>query len=412
MIVDIEVSESVVLDEIKFIFTQIRFKVKIDGFRQSSAPMDIIEKKFFCEVRNRAVEKIIKKTVLNVLKKENFTPIGLPVIEDFCYKFGQPLRYRFVAECHSIINVKDYKGIPVIKEVFRVTDESLNENLDALRNRNAKLIPSKLGKVTEKSVVYVDYIAFDSDGKIITDVVAKNHVIDLGLENTVRSFKNSLIASRIGDEKDVKVEYSADYPNKIFAGKKIIFKIKIVGIKEKKILELNDNFAKNIGYENLGDLKLKLRKTMEDEQKLRQNMNIEKQIVDYLLEKNVFEVPQSLVMSQKEILIKRVKKYMSMHGVPKEYIKKQIELGQRNFKKEAEKNVRLFYILNAIQTSEKLIVTECDVDTAKYRMNNTSISNKNITVDEYFKGEKIFDFLLNNANIRLEEKAMSSKKLD
>jgi trigger factor len=409
--VDVEVLGAIVLDEVKFAFSQIRSKVKVNGFRRSMAPASIVEKKFFYEAKNKAVESVINKTVFDALEKEKIVPIGFPLIEDFNYEFGQILKYRFTAEYHPVVKVRNYKGIPIIKKIFRITDENLNDALGILRNRSAKLIPSKLGEATEKSFVYVDYTAFDSTGEIIPEFTAKNHIIDLGFDGTAVGFRDALKASKIGDRKDVEVEYPVDYPNRIFAGKKITFKMKVVEIKEKELLELNDDFAKNMRAESLEDLKLKLKKTMDGEEKLRQNADVEKQIVDYLLEKNIFEVPRSLVKSQIETLTKRMEKYMKMHGVSRKHIEKQVELGQENLKKEAERDIRLFYILNAIQASESLAVVDCGIDTEKNKM-KPLISNENITVDKYFSGKKIIEFLLDNACIKVEEKNMPLKKFD
>jgi trigger factor len=407
--VDVEVLGTIVLDEVRFAFSRIRSKVKVDGFRRSKAPASIVEKKFFYEAENKAVRSVINKTVFDALEKEKVVPIDFPLIEDFNYEFGQILKYRFTAECHPVVKVRNYKGIPIIKRVFRVTDENLNDALGTLRNRSAKLIPSKLGKATEKSFIYVDCAAFDSAGKIIPEFTAKKHVIDLGFDDTAMCFRDALKASKIGDRKDVEVEYPVDYPNRIFCGKKITFKMKVVEIKEKKFLELNDDFAKNMGAESLEDLKLKLKKTMEDEEKLRQNVDVEKQVVDYLLEKNIFEVPGSLVKNQIETLTKRMEKYMKMHGVSKEYIEKQVELVQESLKREAERDVRLFYILNAIQASESLAVVDYGTDPKKNTM-KTLISNDGITVDKYFSGKRIIEFLLDNASIKVEEKNMPLKK--
>ena len=177
-------------------------------------------------------------------------------------------------------------------------------------------------------------------------------MLDLGSENTVKGFQKALKGAKVGEEKNAVVEYPADYPNKTLAGKKITFKTKVIEIKEKELPELNDDFAKDMGTENLEDLKSKVKEAIEAEEKRRQDSDIEKQIVEYLIEKNKFEVPQSLVEHQRENLINRMREYMQNQGAPKEFIDKQAEQGQEKFKEEAEKNVRLSYILNSIYTRE------------------------------------------------------------
>lgn len=416
---DIEISPENANKEIEKAYTEIQSQVRLDGFRQGKAPINLIKEKFADEAKNKAIENIIRGTVLDALEKEKFLPLDFPVVEEFDYEVGQILKYRFTAECHPKVEIKDYKEIPVKKEIFKITDASLSESLDALRERNARLIPSVSGEVKTESFVFVDYEAFDEEGKALPSITAKNHMLDLGSENTVKGFQEALKGAKTGEERDAKVEYPADYPNKDLAGKKITFKTKVNEIKEKELPELNDDFAKDMGLENLEELKTKVKEAIEAEEKRRQEMDTEKQIVEYLIEKNKFDVPVSLVNYQKEKLIERMSNYFQQQGAPKEYIEKQIEQGQEKFKEEAEKNVRLSYILNTIYTNENLAVTEADIEAEKEKM-KASNPGREDAVDKYFvekkenidlalKEEKLFKYLIDNAKIKEEVKDMPLK---
>ncbi|MDR3253397.1 MAG: trigger factor [Endomicrobium sp.] len=417
---DVEVSENIAADEINSVFHQIRRQAKVDGFRQGKVPMNIIKEKFALEAKDKGVENIIKKTVLNALEKENFVPIDFPIVEEFNYELGQNLKYRFTAECHPKIDVQNYKNIPLKKEVFKVTDKNLCQSIDILRERNAKLVPSKSNEVNEKSLVSADYDAFDVEGRQIPEVIAKGYMLDLGSDNTLRGFKEALTGAKTGDERDAKIEYTADYPNKSLAGKIITFKVKVLEIKEKELPELNDDFAKDMGTENLEDLKTKIKETLETEEKHRQDVDVEKQIIEYLLDKNKFDVPQCLVASQKKSLIEKMVNYMKNQGLAKEYVENQIKLGQEKFKEEAEKNVRISYILNSIYVNENLEVTDADIEEEKNKIKTSNPDREN-SVDKYFtekketimislKEQKIFGFLLANADTKIEEKDMPLNK--
>ncbi|MCL2144420.1 MAG: trigger factor [Endomicrobia bacterium] len=415
---DIEVSPETAQNEVNAAFESLQRQARLDGFRQGKAPINMVKEKFSHEAKDKVVENIIKGTVFDALSKEKFLPMEFPAIENVEFEIGQALKYRFTAECHPSFDIKDYKGIPIKKEIFKVTDASLNQSLDALRERNAKLVPSEKGIVGGGSFVCVDYEAFDKD-IALPDVTAKNHMLDLGSENTVKGFKEALKGAKTGDEKDAKIEYPADYPNKALAGKTITFKTKVLEIKEKELPALNDDFAKDMGTENLEDLKSKVKEAVESEEKRRQDMEVEKQVVEYLVDKNKFDVPRSLVAHQREKLIERMKEYMQKQGAPKDYIEKQAELGREKFKEEAEKNVRLSYILNTIYSNEKLEVTDHDLEEEKNKM-KASNSGRDEAVEKYFaehkanislslKETKLFKFLLDNANIKEEVKDMPLK---
>jgi trigger factor len=183
----------------------------------------------------------------------------------------------------------------------------------------------------------------------------------------------------------------------------------VIGIKEKELPDLNDDFAKDVGTENLEDLKTKVKETVEAEEKYRQDIDIEKQIIEYLLEKNKFEVPQSLVAKNKESLVEKMKNYMKKQGASEECVEKQVELRQEKIREEAEKKIRLSYILSAIFKNENLVVTDADIEEEKSKM-KTSNPGRESAIDKYFtekkenimlslKEKKLFGFLLTSANI-------------
>ncbi|MDR1417688.1 MAG: trigger factor [Endomicrobium sp.] len=418
--IDVEVAENVASFEMENAFNQIQKYAKIDGFRQGKVPMSIVKQKFLNQAKDKAIENIVRQTVLNALNKENFIPIDYPIVDEFDYNLGQVLKYRFSAQCHPKVELKEYKGIPIKKEIFNITEANLTQSLDLLRERNARLIESSSNEVKKDSFVNVDYDAFDSEGTLLPEITAKGHMLDLSAESTLKGFKEALIDVKIGEEKDAKIEYPADYPNKTLAGKTISFKVKVTEIKEKQPPELNDDFAKDMGVENLEDLKNKVKENMEAQEKRRQDVNVEKQIMDYLLEKNIFDVPFLLVTEQKNMLIDRMKSYMQKQGAPKDYIEQQVELGDEKFLKEAQNNVRLSYILNEISKTENLAVTDAEIEVEKNKM-KTSNQGRESDVDKYFiekkenimislKEQKLFNFLIENAKIDIEQKDMPLNK--
>lgn len=420
LIMDIEVAGNIVTYEIEKAFNKIRQYAKVDGFRQGKAPMRIIKQKFFNKAKNNAIDIIIKRTTLDSFDKEAFIPLDFPVIEELNYEIGQGLKYRLTAECHPKFNVKDYKDIPVTKEIFKVTNDNLSKRLGILRDENAKLVSSKLCEVTENSFVSVDYSAFDINGNVIPGMNVKGDIIDLSSKSTIGSFKEVLIGMKINDEKNIKIEYPTSFPNKTLIGKTINFKIKIIEIKEKVFPELNDNFAIDMRTRNLQDLKTKVKKEMEAHEEHRQNMNIAEQIVGHLLKKNKFEVPKSLILLQKKSLVKKMKNYLRNQGAPEEYIEKRVNLSDAKFAEDAEKNIRLSYILNAICLIENILVSNADIEIEKNKMKTLNHRKDKLT-DEYFidekrnilfslKEQKLFEFLYKNAKIKIEEKDMPLEK--
>jgi trigger factor len=418
IVVDIEVAKAETDAEYEKVFAEISKEAKLPGFRQGKVPLDKVKAQFSGAAKERVIENMVRKTIFNALGEHKFTPIDFPVIEEVSLNDGECLKYRFKAECNPELTVTDYKGIAVKKEILTVTDANVNAVLENLADRNAKLVPSSDGIVKENSFVSVDYQGFDA-GVQLDKVQAKNHMLDLSNENTVKDFK-ALAGVKAGDVKDIEVTYPADYINKDIAGKKIIFKTTVLEIKEKELPKIDDEFAKDMGTENLEDLKSKIKQSLETEEVKRQKGEVERQIVEHLLEKNKFEVPKSLVEQQKKHLVERMKDYLTRQGAPKDFVDSQTEQAKDKYSEEADKNVRLSYILNMVAKQENLQVTDEDL-TAEAEKMKQSNPGREADVEKYFnehkndisysiKEDKIFKFLVDNAKISETTKDMPVKK--
>ncbi|MDR0401741.1 MAG: trigger factor [Endomicrobium sp.] len=400
----VEVPSNIIENEINFIFVKMQQQVKINGFRQGKIPDNIAKEKFINESKNEAIKKIIRKTIFDIVKNEKFDIVCEPKIDKFNYDFKKKLEYTVTFECHPKINLINYKNIQIKNKSFEITDKNLNERINFLRKKNAILIPSKSIKINENSLVFVDCVAYNSDGEIVKEATVKNYMIDLKSGQTRNEFKIALKGLEIGDEKKIKIEYKVDCKNKVLSDKTITFNIKVIEIKEVELPELNDDFAKDLGVKNLEDLMENVRKSIESENEINKNNDIENQIIEYLLENNEFDVPESLVNNQEKCLIEKNKKRFENN----------IEFEKEKIRNKAKRDVKLFYILDTICKNENIIVTDYDFEMEKNRIKKLNPNKKNI-VDKYFfnkkdeifsllKNRKIFDFLINNSIVNITKK--------
>jgi trigger factor len=196
--------------------------------------------------------------------------------------------------------------------------------------------------------------------------------------------------------------------------------MKVLEIKEKELPELNDDFAKDMGFDNLEELRKTFKESLENKETRRQNIAVEKTITQYLLDENVFEVPETLIIDQEKIMIDKMKSNFSNQGIEEEHINKQIEESKEIIRKEAENTVRLSYILNRIYTNEKIEVSEDDLESEKAKMKEANPTRESM-VDKYFvenkdnirlsiKESKLFKFLIDNSAMSEEIKDMPLEK--
>jgi len=413
ILLSVEVPHSAVAKEIETVFGEIQKVAQIPGFRAGKAPQDMVKKSFEGKAREKVIENLIHKTAFDALKSQGVDPIDMPSIDKVTFDFDKPFQYVLKAERHPEFKVKDYKNIKIIRTIAPVTDAKIKENINALRERNACLEPSASDTVAPAHVVTIDYEC-TADGQPLSDMKTKNFVMDLSAAQMIPGLKEGLIGAKKGAVTEVPVTFPGDYPAKNLAGKKVIFLVSVLEIKEKVLPALDDEFARDLGLEKLADLEGKLKESLEGEEKKRQDQDVEKQIIAHLVEKNNFPVPESLVEGQLTHMWNRTLDYFKRRGVQQQNLDKEKVEWRKKYRTEAENNVRLSYVLSAVATAEKLDVTDADIDQERTRMLTENIGREQ-EAEKYFeenkdairaslKEEKIFAYLLSNAAVKEETK--------
>lgn len=409
----VEIPHPDVKEETEKIYIEIQKNAQVPGFRVGKAPMEMIKKNFVSTAREKVVESLITKSMFKVLKDQSIEPVTYPVIEEINFDFDKPFSFKVKAERHPKIELKDYKGIKIKKEIRTVTDAKIRETIDNLRERNARLQDSTAEAVGEKNILLVDYDGYINN-EPIEDLKAKNQLIDLSAAQLMAGFKEGLVGSKKGEEKDIKVKLPDVYPKKELAGKEVIFKAKVLEIKEKVLPAMDDEMAKDFGCTSLAELEKKVRETMETEEKTRQDQDMQKQVLDYLVEHNKFTVPASLVKEELEYMTAKAKKYLQSQGMPETAWTQNEKQWREKYQVEAERNVKISYLLNEVSKTEKIEITEEDMKAEKAKLLEMN-KGREKEVEKYYnenkdhitshmKEEKIYKVLFDNAKIKEETK--------
>jgi trigger factor len=406
---NIEVPHRDVLTETELVYEQIQKEAKMPGFRPGKAPMEMVKKSFEKTAREKVMENLIQKSVYSAITEKKVDPVDYPRVHDVCFEFEKPLTFKVKVEKHPEFKVKDYKGIKINKEIHVIDDKKVNETIETLRERNAKLAESGSEVVGANHFVSVDYSAF-VDGVEAEELKAKNQMLDMSSAQMIAGFKEGLMGAKKGEEKDIKVIFPKEAPDKKLAGKEVVFKAVVTDIKEKQLPALDDEFAKDLGVQNIDELKTKIKESLDVEEKRHLDESIKGQVIDHLVKENSFDVPESFVGEQYKHLVDKTKNYLSYQKIQKEAMDSYIEKGKEKLMKEAERNVRISYIISGIAKEEKIEVTEEDL---KKEMEEIKKRNpgKEKTAEQYFeknkesiesamKEDKIFKFLLENAKIK------------
>lgn len=390
-------------------YERVRAKVKMPGFRAGKVPLDVVKKNFPDAAWEDAVDRLLRESVHQAAEEEKLPLVSVPTVNKIDGQPGKALRFDVWVECAPDVSVKDYKGLPIQKKPVAVSEADLEKRLADLRDAHAKLVLSKDAVVAGHHFVVVNYDSF-LNGVPVANGQAKDQLIEMSAAQTVKGFTEGLVGAKDGETRDVAVEFPENHPQKTLAGKTVQFKVTVTAIKEKSLPALDDEFAKDAGATSLDDLKAKIRKDLEATQTRAQRQDLEKQVIDGLLQRNPFDVPASQVDERAKHLTEQLRHFLREQGASDEEWKaNQDKLLERN-RPEAERQVRLSYILGKIIDEEKLTVSDQDIEVQVRKIVDSIAPERRSDAEKWMEGrrdtlraqlreERLFDFLIQNAKV-------------
>ena len=330
-------------------YEEIRKNYTLKGFRPGKAPREILKRQFGEAIMGEVLDKVLKDTSAKALEDNKIRPATQPKIDLKKYGEGKELEYVMSVtelpevDIKQIQNIKfdDYK----VKIDKKHTDDRINEI--AKTQNNFKDADEKHKSVKGDLVVF-DYKAM-SEGKEFKGSEGKNTQLILGKDLFIKGFDDQLINVKKNDKKKVEVTLPENFPEKEFANKKAIFECNILNVKINHKIDINDEFAKNLGAKDLNGLKEIISKQINDEYKNSLDMLAKNQILDQLDKIKIDEVPHQLI--EQEI------KVMS-HGMKDDEIKK----NKKDLEAQAKKRIKTGLILNEFGQKNKINVTEQELN--------------------------------------------------
>ncbi len=352
-ILEIEIPVEKVRGEFDSIYQEYQKKVRIPGFRKGRAPIEMIKSRYKEAVVKDVLDKLLPQAYEEAIKQNNLTPLTLPVLkEEIDLKEGFPLQFKVLIEVRPEIEVKDYKGLKLKKKIVQITDEHVQHALNYLQDKNAEL------HSVEREAKDGDFLIVDLEeiagGQAKTKKKTENQQIWLKKENLLTEFYRGLLGAKAGDEKDIEAIYPRDYFEKNLAGKVIKYKARIKEVKEKILPQVNDDFAKGLGeYKNLDELKKKIKEDLERESQKDAEKDLGNQVIKQVVEKNAFEVPESLLNLYLDNMVEDFKK--SYKNVDEAKLREQ-------YKDLGLSRIRWEFLMHEIVKKEKIEVTKEEMD--------------------------------------------------
>ena len=339
----------------------------LPGFRPGKAPRDMVAKKYEADIKDEAKRKLIGENYRKALEEKKLNVIGYPDIEEIQFARGQNLQFAATIETAPEFQLPEYKGLPVKRETKSVTDADVERAIGLLAQQHVKF-ETVARELKMGDVAVVNYTG-TCDGKPITETAPtakglteqKNFWVDIAPDTFIAGFAEQLVGAKAGDKRTVNVDFPADFVTKELAGKKGVFEVEVVEVKEKVSPPVDDELAKKFGAENLEKLRAGVRVDLENELKYAQARAVRGQIVDALLANANFELPESAVAQETQNVVYNIVQENSKRGVPRDLIEKQKEEIYSAAARSAKERVRLMFLIQRIAEQEKISVSQEEV---------------------------------------------------
>ncbi|HYL92437.1 MAG TPA: trigger factor [Alphaproteobacteria bacterium] len=417
--VTVEVPADVVSKEWGSVLQQYSKAARVPGFRKGKVPVSVVRNRFGSEIKSDVLESLVPKYFRQAVMSEKLHPVSQPVLSDLQLEEGQPLRFKAAFEVLPEIELGNYRDIKVEKPEVKVTDEDVNTDLKKLQERQASFDPVNDDRVLQDGdYAQVSFQAVPKEEKDEAAEVAKpaqpvqmdEVLVEIGGANTIAEFSANLRGAKSGDERVFDVNYAADFYDKRLAGKTIHYTVKINAIKTKIVPELNDEFAREISkeFETLDALKQRLREGMEEELKHKAAHEAKDKLVDLLVEKHDFPVPNALVERQIDLRLERGLRALAAQGMKTEDMRRMDFARLRAAQREsAVKEVKSNLLLEKIADAENIQVGDQDLEkeiaVLAQQMNQTPEALRQRLVEDgaverirsRMRSEKALDFLYN-----------------
>jgi trigger factor len=360
--VTFEVPQEKVLEMIDAEYKDLKKTVQIKGFRKGKVPLEIVRGYFKTKVEADIARKIIEETFQPGLDEKKIVPVSVVKIDPETLEAGKPFKYTAEIEVPPPIEVKDYKGLKLKKYIREVKEEEVEGRIQTLRERNATLkpIPDTRG-VAEGDHLVVD-IKAESDGAVIPALTVTDYHMELGRNFYLPDFDAKLEGLRPDETNELTVNLPEDFPRKDLAGKTAAFEVRVKEAKERILPEPDDDFAKDLGeFETFAALKEEIEKDLRRSLDNRSEKEIENQIIDALLEKNEFEVPESMVEGQIDNFLYQSMRNLEAHGIDPKRFPAPTQAQRDQVRPSAVRIVKAGLVLKAVCEQEKIEVSDDDL---------------------------------------------------
>ncbi len=364
----IELSVDKLEEALQKAYLQQKNKIRLPGFRKGKVPRNMVEKMYGPEIFfEDAANQLIRENYGDAADESGVDIVSRPTIDIVQIEKGKPFIFTAEVAVRPEVTLGKYKGVTVTKIDTSVSEEEIDEAVEAERLNNARAVTVEDRAIAEGDTAVIDYEGF-VDGEPFEGGKGENHSLEIGSHSFIDTFEEQLIGKTNGEETEVNVTFPEDYHAEELAGKPAVFKVKIHEIRVKELPDLDDEFAQDISeFDTLAEYKEDVKKQIEERKKAEARQTKEEEAIKKIVDKSSMEIPDAMLETQIESMIEdfaqrisqqglSFEQYMQFSGLTMEKLKDQV-------KPDALSRIKSSLVLEQIVTEENIEATEEDLNT-------------------------------------------------
>ena len=401
--------------EVEKAYEKHKAEYKKEGFRTGKVPRKVLEQTygenlFFEDAFNDSFPELYTKMLE---KEKQLYPVDYPAISlDKMSKDGLSFSVKITLLPEVVLG--EYSGIEIKKKSDKVTEAEIKKELDALAEKQVKFVEVADREAKMGDLVNIDYAGFEGKDQF-EGGTAKDQELELGSKTFIPGFEEQVVGMKIGEERDVNVTFPEHYHADNLAGKPVVFKVKLLGIREKVLPEINDEFASNASeFETLADLKKSIKDRLQENKTKEVEAEAENKLVEEIVKRSKLDVPAAMVDSQIDHELHHMEEAVKAYGIDlKTYMQimgTTLEDYRKSKEKEAEAQVKASLVLEEIIKKEGIKVLAKDMKAKiaeiaeRTKRNVTDVEREMQNNESYLKNtilsEKVINRLKELNNIK------------
>lgn len=393
-------------------FQRQKKNITVPGFRKGKASRKLIEKYYGEGVfYDEAINDIINGEMADAIKESELELVDTPRIEVLSADLENGVEYKAICITKPEVTIDGYKGIKAPKKVKEITEEDINQSIEQIKQRNARIVSVDNRACEMKDEVIIDFEGF-IDGEAFEGGKADNFPLKLGSGQFIPGFEEQVCGHSINEEFEINVTFPEDYQMEEFAGKPALFKIKISAINMTEYPEFDDELIKDTTeFDTVEEWKSDIRTKLEKNAEVKAESDFENYIVQKIIDSTEAVIPKCMFDYRVNGLIQNFENNLKQQGMSVDiylqYTGMDMDSFKETFQERAENEVKLRLGLEKIAENENINPSEDEINTQLQEIadaNNMSIDDvkARINMDEFvtdIKVSKAVEFVKENAVI-------------